>query len=37
VTVLGGDDFDSTLVRWLMDDFKEKENDLSSDIQALQR
>jgi molecular chaperone DnaK len=23
-TVLGGDDFDSTLVRWLMDDFKEK-------------
>jgi molecular chaperone DnaK (HSP70) len=26
------------LVRWLMDDFKEKENiDLSSDIQALQR
>jgi hypothetical protein len=37
-TVLGGDDFDSTLVRWLMDDFKEKENiDLSSDIQALQR
>jgi molecular chaperone DnaK len=36
-TVLGGDDFDSTLVG-LMDDFKEKENiDLSSDIQALQR
>jgi molecular chaperone DnaK len=36
--ILGGDDFDSTLVRWLMDDFKEKENiDLSSDIQALQR
>jgi molecular chaperone DnaK len=31
-TVLGGDDFDSTLVRWLMDDFKKENIDLSSDI-----
>ena len=37
-TTLGGDDFDNVLVRWLMDDFKEKEGiDLSTDIQALQR
>ena len=37
-TNLGGDDFDNVLVKWLMNDFKEKEGiDLSSDIQALQR
>nr|YP_010448117.1 Hsp70-type chaperone [Nitzschia dubiiformis]UTQ75598.1 Hsp70-type chaperone [Nitzschia dubiiformis] len=37
-TNLGGDDFDKVLVKWLMNDFKEKENiDLSNDIQALQR
>nr|YP_009059269.1 Hsp70-type chaperone [Eunotia naegelii]AHI51216.1 Hsp70-type chaperone [Eunotia naegelii] len=37
-TTLGGDDFDKVLVRWLMDDFKQKEGiDLSEDIQALQR
>ncbi len=37
-TTLGGDDFDNILVKWLMNDFKEKEGiDLSSDIQALQR
>ena len=37
-TNLGGDDFDNTLVNWLINDFKEKENiDLGSDIQALQR
>ena len=37
-TSLGGDDFDSTLVNWLINDFKEKEGiDLSTDIQALQR
>ena len=37
-TNLGGDDFDNVLVRWLMNDFKEKEGiDLSTDIQALQR
>jgi molecular chaperone DnaK len=37
-TNLGGDDFDNVLVKWLMNDFKEKEDiDLSSDIQALQR
>ena len=37
-TSLGGDDFDSTLVNWLITDFKEKERiDLSTDIQALQR
>ena len=37
-TNLGGDDFDNTLVNWLINDFKEKENiNLGSDIQALQR
>jgi chaperone protein DnaK len=37
-TTLGGDDFDKVLVRWLMDDFKQKEGiDLGEDIQALQR
>jgi molecular chaperone DnaK len=37
-TNLGGDDFDNTLVNWLINDFKEQENiDLSTDIQALQR
>jgi molecular chaperone DnaK len=37
-TNLGGDDFDTVLVKWLMNDFKEKEGiDLSTDIQALQR
>mgnify|MGYP001791401379 CR=1 FL=1 len=37
-TNLGGDDFDITLVNWLINDFKEQENiDLSTDIQALQR
>ncbi len=37
-TTLGGDDFDNVLVKWLMNDFKEKEGiDLSTDIQALQR
>ena len=37
-TNLGGDDFDNTLVNWLINDFKGKENiDLGSDIQALQR
>ena len=37
-TSLGGDDFDNVLVKWLMDDFKEKEGiDLTNDIQALQR
>ena len=37
-TNLGGDDFDSTLVNWLITDFKEVEGiDLSTDIQALQR
>ena len=37
-TNLGGDDFDNTLVNWLIDDFKKKEGiDLESDIQALQR
>ena len=37
-TNLGGDDFDNTLVNWLINDFKEKEGiDLSTDIQALQR
>ena len=37
-TNLGGDDFDITLVNWLIEDFKDKENiDLSTDIQALQR
>lgn len=37
-TNLGGDDFDNVLVKWLINDFKEKEGiDLSTDIQALQR
>lgn len=37
-TSLGGDDFDNILVKWLIDDFKEKEGiDLGNDIQALQR
>ena len=37
-TNLGGDDFDSVLVKWLMNDFKQKEGiDLTTDIQALQR
>ena len=37
-TNLGGDDFDNTLVNWLINDFQEKENiDLGNDIQALQR
>ena len=37
-TTLGGDDFDSILVNWLIDDFKEREGiDLGNDIQALQR
>ena len=37
-TTLGVDDFDNVLVKWLMDDFQEKEKiDLSTDIQALQR
>lgn len=37
-TSLGGDDFDKTLVDWLIKDFLEREKiDLSKDIQALQR
>jgi molecular chaperone DnaK len=37
-TILGGDDFDNTLVNWLINDFKEQEGiDLGTDIQALQR
>ena len=37
-TSLGGDNFDSTLVNWLINDFKQKEGiDLGTDIQALQR
>ena len=37
-TSLGGDDFDNVLVKWLINDFKEKEGiDLINDIQALQR
>lgn len=37
-TSLGGDDFDKTLVDWLMKDFFEQEGiDLGEDIQALQR
>jgi molecular chaperone DnaK len=37
-TNLGGDDFDNVLVKWLINDFKEKEGiDLGTDIQALQR
>jgi molecular chaperone DnaK len=35
---LGGDDFDSVLVQWMMQKFKEQENiDLSTDKMALQR
>lgn len=35
---LGGDDFDTVLVRWLMDNFREQEGiDLSIDKMALQR
>jgi molecular chaperone DnaK len=37
-TNLGGDDFDNVLVKWLINDFKQKEGiDLTNDIQALQR
>jgi len=37
-TNLGGDDFDTVLVNWLVEDFKTKEGiDLTQDIQALQR
>ncbi len=37
-TNLGGDDFDNTLVNWLINDFKAQEGiDLGTDIQALQR
>merc|ERR1711933_572025 len=37
-TNLGGDDFDKALVRWLVEDFQEKEKtNLTKDIQALQR
>jgi len=37
-TNLGGDDFDNVLVKWLMNNFKQKEGiDLAEDIQALQR
>lgn len=37
-TNLGGDDFDKTLVDWLIKDFLDREGiDLSKDIQALQR
>jgi molecular chaperone DnaK len=37
-TNLGGDDFDKTLVDWLIKDFLEREKiDLGEDIQALQR
>ena len=37
-TSLGGDDFDTVLVNWLLEDFESKEGiDLSKDIQALQR
>ena len=37
-TSLGGDDFDNVLVKWLINDFKDKEGiDLAEDIQALQR
>jgi len=37
-TNLGGDDFDKSLVRWLVEDFKKQEGtDLTKDIQALQR
>ncbi|MBD2182663.1 molecular chaperone DnaK [Planktothrix sp. FACHB-1355] len=35
---LGGDDFDNCLVRWMIDNFKQKEGiDLSTDKMALQR
>lgn len=35
---LGGDDFDNVLVRWMMDNFREREGvDLSTDKMALQR
>jgi molecular chaperone DnaK len=37
-TSLGGDDFDKTLVDWLIEDFLQREGiDLAKDIQALQR
>lgn len=37
-TNLGGDDFDKTLVNWLLEEFQAQENiDLTADIQALQR
>ena len=37
-TNLGGDDFDNVLVKWLINNFKQKEGiDLAEDIQALQR
>lgn len=37
-TNLGGDDFDTAIVNWLINNFKKQENiDLSTDIQALQR
>merc|ERR1712157_506024 len=37
-TNLGGNDFDKALVRWLVEDFQEKEKtNLTKDIQALQR
>ena len=37
-TSLGGDDFDTVLVNWLVNDFKEKEGiTLIEDVQALQR
>jgi molecular chaperone DnaK len=37
-TSLGGDDFDKTLVDWLIKDFLQREDiDLAKDIQALQR
>ena len=37
-TNLGGDDFDAALVKWLINDFNEKEGiNLVKDIQALQR
>jgi molecular chaperone DnaK len=37
-TNLGGDDFDSVLVQWLINNFKQKEGiDLGTDVQALQR
>lgn len=37
-TMLGGDDWDERIVRWLIDEFKKEQGiDLSSDRQALQR